>query len=127
MRDGVPMLGSRCVDTRTGVKADCEALKFEVRQGIQYIQAKQTEGAKPSVSDLRSAFRGTLLVGDGTTPGYATDQDLQSLIRDPGQGPTQFAHTLAANRTGLALSTIIRYTKRDTKAKPRKPRRQQFS
>jgi hypothetical protein len=121
VRDGVPMLGSRCVNTRSGVRADYEELRSDIRQGIQWIKAKEAHDETLSVSGFKSAFRGTLLVpDDGVTPRYATDAVIEGLIKNPGQGPAKLAQELIANGIGLKPSTIIRYTKGVKKSKNRK-------
>jgi hypothetical protein len=121
VRDGVPLLGSRCVDTRSGVRTDHKQLWWDVRQGIQWIKGKKARGVTPSVSDFKRAFQGTLLVADdGVTPRYATDPDIEGLIENPAQGPAKLAQALIAARLDLELSTIIRYTKRGKKAKAQK-------
>lgn len=122
VRDGVPMLGSRCIDTKSGVRTDFKELWWDIRQGVQWVNAKKAHGLTPSVSEFKSAFRGTLLVSDdGVSPRYATDLDIENLIKNPAQGPAQFAETLIANRLDLKLSTIIRYTKGGRRQKARNP------
>lgn len=121
VRDGIPLLGSRCVDTRSGVRADYEALRWDVRQANQYIIAKAVGGLTPTVSDFERAFRGSLLVGDGRgTRRFTTDRDIENLIKNPTQGPAKLAQELIAKGTGLSLKTVVTYTKKRAKTKRRK-------
>jgi hypothetical protein len=121
VRDGVPMLGSYCVNTSSGVRADYEELCMDIRQGAQWIKAKKAHDQTPSVSGFKSVFRGTLLVADdGVTPRYASDADIEGLIKNPTQGPAKLAQALIATGIDLNLSTIIRYTKGGKKSKNRK-------
>ena len=120
MCDGVLFLDSRCTSTASGVRADYEALRWDIRKAAQYIQGKTANGTTPTVSDINRVFVGSLLVGDGVHGRFASEQDVEKLIENPAQGPSKLAQELIAKGTGLTLKTVQTYTKNRAKNKNRR-------
>lgn len=107
-------LGSDCVDTRSGVRADYEKLRWEVRKAMQFIAREVDEGKKLTVEGLKQALgvSAPTLLGNEKDLGYAEPTDLKRLIDSPKQTASDFALQLISDRLRLTYDTVLTYTKR---------------
>ena len=106
------VLGQSCVNTASGVQADYRGLSWEIRKVEQHIQQNHRSGTAADILlAIKRDFPDTILVGNKTHPGYATDADLKELIANPHQTPSNLAVHLIAEKVGLTEATVRTYTK----------------
>jgi hypothetical protein len=122
-RGDVIVLCERCTSTASGVRADYQELRQEIREAAQYINRK-LESQKPEfiLKGIKQDFHGSILVGDAEHPGYFYDTEVQKLIQSPGQSPSDLAIEKIAARLSLTQETVRTYTKRRSKKKTPKRR-----
>jgi hypothetical protein len=105
------LLGGPSNNTVGDLQIDYSGLLWDVRQLDQYVKLKREKGVEPTAEAMQKDLSDLgILIGDGTTPGYATRSDLETFVKAK---PTLFEYTrdLMAKKWHLSRSTIDTYLK----------------
>lgn len=113
------VLGGPSNDTATQIRHDYDLLYWNVRQLNQWVSQKAESGQNPGLQDVKTAFNGTILIGDAESVPYLTDRELQGLIIHP-QTPSTFAESTIAKRWGFTHATVKTYLRRKSSRKSKK-------
>jgi hypothetical protein len=100
--------GQKSSNTVSDLQIDYPVLLDEVQQVEQYISIKmRRRSCKPTAEEVIKAFCGKapFLLGDATTPGYATHKDIEELI-ESSKSNFDFTRDLMAKGWNLKRNTI---------------------
>jgi hypothetical protein len=105
------VLAGPSADTATQIRYDYDLLKWNVRQIDQWVSQRKQGEKQPTLEEAKTAFAGTILVGDTDRVPYLTDRELEDLLAHP-KTPSSFAQEILVKRWGFTAATVKTYLRR---------------